>query len=329
MIDYLLIVVACMLIALQFTANKVYQRNATQSKGDMMLYPMVTGIFSLVIFVILGLITGDFLSGFFASVKTLTFWLGLLNATLGALSIVFGVLTAKHGSTAVYSVFMMLGSMIIATLFGITVWSEPANVLKIVGIVLLMISIVIPVIGKGEKMNLTFTILCVIAGTINGFYTVVSIWHSKLIGTDSVTNVNSFMNWQYLFMAIICLVTYVVMKFIIKVDKKGESISPSVCDNTMAVESKKPFYKKLIVILILSAGLYSLSSGFGYLAQLIVLENLPATVVTPCVSGLAIVFSAVAGYVFFKEKTGIKDLISIAITIVGVALIIIDALVVI
>ena len=136
------------------------------------------------------------------------------------------------------------------------------------------------------------------------------------------------MNWQYLFMAIICLVTYVVMKFIIKIDKK-ESISPSVESDCLVVEDKKPIYKKFIFILIFSAGMYALSSGFGYLAQLIVLETLPATVVTPCVSGLAIVFSAVAGYVFFKEKTGIKDLISIAITIVGVALIIIDALVVI
>jgi multidrug transporter EmrE-like cation transporter len=226
---------------------------------------------------------------------------------------------------AVYSVFMMLGSMIIATLFGITIWSESANVLKIIGIVLLTISIVIPVVGKGEKMNFTFTILCIISGTINGLYTVVSIWHSKLIGTDSVTNVNSFMNWQYLFMAIICLVTYIVMKFVIKADKG----MPSTNGNSLVIESKKPFYKKFIVILILSAGMYALSSGFGYFTQLIVLETLPATVVTPCISGLAIVFSAVAGYIFFKEKTGIKDLISIAITIVGVALIIIDALVVI
>ncbi len=290
-----------------------------------MLYPAITGCFSLVIFLIYGLITGDFVAGFFSSVKTLTFWFALALAVLGSLSVVLGVITAKYGSTAVYSVFMMLGSMIISSVAGIAVWSEDAGVLKIIGIAVLVVSIILPVTGTGEKMNFKFTVFCIIAGIVNGLYTVISVWHSKMVGTDKVTNVNSFMNWQYLFMAVISFIAFVVMKYLLKTDETADTVC--VEDDGNPKTDAKVFYKSLIFVLIFSAFMYAGSSGFGYLLQLIALEKLPATVVTPLVSGLAIVCSAIAGLIFFREKPDAKSLIAIAVTLVGVALIMIDGLI--
>ena len=323
MIYYLLILFACILIAFQFSANKIYQKNTSNNKSNVVLYPAIAGGFSLIIFVTYGLITGDFVSGFFASLKTLSFWLALALALLNILSILLGVVTVKYGALAIYSVFMMLGSMIVTTVFGIAVWGESAGVLKILGIIVLGVSIVLPVTGTGEKMNFKFTLLCICAGLVNGFYTVVSVWHSKMIGTDKVTNVNSFMNWQYLLMAIICLTAFIVMKFILKTDVNEDAC---VEEDVDCKKSKVPFFKNLVFIMFFSAFMYAGSSGIGYLLQLIALEKLPATVVTPLVSGLAIVCSAGAGLLFFKEKPSLKSLIAIGVTIVGVTLIMIDGL---
>lgn len=299
--EYVMLVIACILIAFQFTANKLYQRKCSKRKSDVMLYAMLTGFFSFVIFVIYGCVTGEIVA-FLPSVKTLSFWFALILATLSTLSLLTGVLAAKHGSTAIYSVFMMLGSMIIASVVGMTAWGEGTGVLKIVGIIVLCAAIVIPVIGKGEKMNVKFTVICAISGLMNGVFTVISASHSKLLGTDMVTNTNAMMLWLYLFTAVLALVFYLIMRFALKTDKVEQDEMPLQTE----APAKKSFIKvitgSIVVMTVLSALMFSASSGFGYLLQLLVLEKLDATIVSPLVSGLTIVMSAFAGLLFFKEK---------------------------
>ena len=321
--EYIMVVAACALIALQFSANKIFQRKCERRKSDVALYPMISGIFSLGIFVVVGLITGDFPSGFFASVKTLSFWMAFALATLGFLSMITAVLAAKYGSTATYSVFMMLGSMIIGSVYAIIVWSEPA------GLITLIVSIIIPVLGKGEKMSLKCLVVCTVAGLLNGTYTVISASHAKMGETGLIADTNSFMNWQYLLGTMLALVAYIVMRFILKVDKKSDSLpaQPVAVDEKCESKGKLAvIFSSVAVLTVLSALMYSSSSGFGYLLQLIALEKLPATIVSPLVSGISIVLSAVAGLLFFKEKPDKKSIIGIAVTLVGVAFIIIDAL---
>ena len=327
--EYIMVVAACALIALQFSANKIFQRQCERRKSDVALYPMISGIFSFTIFAIYGYITGDFPGGFLASVKTLTFWMAFALAVISFLSMIIAVLAAKYGSTATYSVFMMLGSMIIGSVFAIIVWSEPAGLFKILGIITLIVSIIIPVLGKGEKMNLKCLIVCTIAGLLNGTYNVISTSHQKMGDTGLVADINSFMNWQYLLGTMLALVAYIVMRFILKVDKKGDSLpaQPEIVEQKSDSKGRLAVvFSSVAVLTVLSALMYSSSSGFGLLLQLIALETLDATIVTPLVSGISIVLSAVAGLLFFKEKPDKKTLIGIAVTLVGVAFIIIDAL---
>jgi len=321
--EYLMLIIACVLIAFQFTANKIYQRKCQRRKSDVMLYAMLTGVFSFVIFLVYGIITGE-ITAFLPSVKTLSFWFALILATLSTLSLLTGVLAAKHGSTAIYSVFMMLGSMVIASVVGMTAWGEGTGALKIIGILVPCAAIVIPVIGKGEKMNVKFTVICAISGLMNGVFTIISASHSKLLGTDKVTSTNAMMLWLYLFTALLALVFYLIMRFALKTDEENAPVTTKSTEGTKNDSKIAVILGSVVVMTILSALMFSASSGFGYLLQLLVLEKLDATIVTPLVSGLTILMSAFAGLIFFKEKIDLKNVIAMLVTMLGVACIILD-----
>ena len=57
--------------------------------------------------------------------------------------------------------------------------------------------------------------------------------------------------------------------------------------------------------------------GVSYMLQLIGAQNLPATVLYPCVTGGSIIFSAFAGKIFFKEKITKAQWISIGLCFAG------------
>ena len=64
---------------------------------------------------------------------------------------------------------------------------------------------------------------------------------------------------------------------------------------------KKESLKGFLFIPVVAA-----TGGGSYLLQLIGAEHLPATVLYPMVTGGTIIFTAVAGRVFFKEKISKK-----------------------
>ena len=60
--------------------------------------------------------------------------------------------------------------------------------------------------------------------------------------------------------------------------------------------------------------------GISYLLQLIGARTLPATALYPMVTGGAIIFSAIAGRVFFKEKLSRQQLWGIGLSFIGTLL---------
>jgi multidrug transporter EmrE-like cation transporter len=61
-------------------------------------------------------------------------------------------------------------------------------------------------------------------------------------------------------------------------------------------------------------------SGISYLLQLTGAKELPATVLYPMVTGGCIIFSALSGRIFFKEKLSTYQLVSIGLCFVGTLL---------
>ena len=64
----------------------------------------------------------------------------------------------------------------------------------------------------------------------------------------------------------------------------------------------------------------ALISGGSYLLQLVGAKTLPATVLYPMVTGGSIIFSSLAGRIFFREKLSLQQKISIVVCFMGTLL---------
>ena len=73
-------------------------------------------------------------------------------------------------------------------------------------------------------------------------------------------------------------------------------------------------------VAILMSSITDIISGISYLLQLTGAAQLPATVLYPMVTGGSIIFSALSGRVFFREKLSVYQLVSIGLCLVGTLL---------
>ena len=60
--------------------------------------------------------------------------------------------------------------------------------------------------------------------------------------------------------------------------------------------------------------------GISYLLQLVSARALPASVLYPTVTGGSMIFSAIAGWIFFKEPLSRRQIFSIILCLIGTLL---------
>ena len=231
-----------------------------------------------------------FISGFKIEVTPFSFALAFVSAASGILMLYFSLKAFSVANLSVYSVFSMLGGMILPFLLGVCFYNEKLTVLKVVCCVLIVVAVLLN-IQKGEngKKAIAYYLAVFILNGMNG---VISKIHqsSGLPITDS-TGFTLLIN---LISVVICA-AYLLIK-----------------------------YKKIPVVkgknLLYSSG-YGALNGIGNLLLLIALSNLPASVQYPLVTGGVMVFSTVIS-VLQKEKLTKKDYISTAVSFIASVLIV-------
>ena len=127
--DYILILIAVACYAAQFAFTKVYEGLVKQ-----------TTITSLVMLVIIGL-TGAAvcfcINGFQLQVSAVSVMLALLFALVTIPYYMIGIKVLSMGSLAVYSMFMMLGGMLVPFAYGVLFLQEALSVGKVLGTIAL------------------------------------------------------------------------------------------------------------------------------------------------------------------------------------------------
>ena len=106
---------------------------------------------------------------------------------------VLGVKVLSLGSLAVYSMFMMLGGMLVPFFYGTIFLHEKISVGKIIGTILLISFIVLQAVAqrssneqsKGGKKKYLFFVLCLIIFFVNGMTGVIAKAHSISEGAVS------------------------------------------------------------------------------------------------------------------------------------------------
>ena len=280
--DYLFITASVLLLALGFAATKAYQKENGSDLVGGLKYNAILGAVTAALFFI-----GN---GFRCEFHSFSVMMAVATSTLTVSYTLVGFKIMEQGSMAFYMIFLMTGGMIMPYLWGLIFLEEPLSLLRTVGLIALVVSTVISNQGSG-KANTKQIFMCVAVFILNGFTSVVSKEHQ--ISASSVPAID-FLILDSLAKMVICTVLYLLLK------KKQT--------NPRKKESLKGF---LFIPVVAATG------GGSYLLQLIGAEHLPATVLYPMVTGGTIIFTAVAGRVFFKEKISKKMALAILICVIG------------
>lgn len=281
---YGLLIVAALLIAFQFMFNQQFRKCNGEGLDSTLKFSLYTNAFSCVIMLALG------------KFQYRVTWFSLLIAFFYAIVLIlFSYASLKSLATAnlsVFSIFTMLGSILLPTAYGFIFCEEEITTAKIICIALIIVSTALTFEKGNGKSGGAGNIKNYIAVFIlNGLVGVLSKMHQY--NTELSVDSNSFMATVNAFCVVMCIICLLVK------NKKLPGIN-------------KQEFKAL-------AG-YAGSNGVGNLFALIALKELPASVHFPILTGGVMTFSTLISFLR-KEKPSAKTVLSVIIAIIATVLI--------
>lgn len=277
MLNYLLVFSATILFALQFLFNQKFEK----VRGSDVKSALEFTLYKNIIIVVMML----FISGFKIVFTPFSIALSVVYAAACILMTYFSMKAFAVANLSVYSVFSMLGGMLLPFLLGVGFYDEKLTVFKIICCVLIVVSVLLNI--KGGKQSKKAFLYYMAVFVLNGGVGVISKIHqsSALPHTDSTGFMFISSLAGIIISAIWLLIQYKKIPLI-----KGKSL--------------------------LYASGYGIFNGLGNWFLLISLVNLPASVQYPLVTGGVMVFSTIISAVR-KEKLTKTDYISAAISFVA------------
>ena len=273
--DYLLLFLAVICFTGQFAFTKLFEGALKQDR--------VTALIMLVVTNAIGFLLFFCVSGCQIRFTPVAVLLALAMGIIMIPYYTLGIRVLSLGSLAVYSMFMMLGGMLVPFFYGVLFLREPLTWGKGLGTVLLSLSIILQSITPGDRRQekaphrRLFLGLCIVIFLINGMTGVIAKAHQ--ISAAPIPESD--------FTALSCGITGLLSLGMLAVEKgeKREHIGAAL--------GKKPLW--------IMIGLGGSAYGGSFL-HLSAAETVPASVQFPLVSGGVIVLSALVSAFFFREK---------------------------
>lgn len=279
--SYLMLIIADILLAGNFALSKLYQEKAGTSAKAGFAFNAMTGLFTALIFLAI--------NGFKLSITSYSLIMAVLKNIFCIAYTIVGFKILKMQGMAIYTIFLMSGGMMLPYIWGLLFLDEQFSALRMIGLLLITGGIIASNFTD-EKINPKSLALCAVVFLLNGAVSVVSKLHS--IETVNAVSANDFI-------IIGGFLTFIMSIAGCLADKRTEKMQVG---------------KVGILALMFFAALVS---GLSYLIQLMGAKELPATVLYPFITGGSMIFSAVAGRIFFKEKFKRNIVISIALCFIG------------
>ena len=279
---YVLVIVSTVLFSLQFLFNQRFQ----QTYGTGMKATQVFSLYKSLVIILMMLL----ISGF----KVQFSWFSLGMATIYAVSsIAMGYYSLKAFSVAnlsVYSVFSMLGGMILPFFLGVLFYDEGDNlVFKIICCALIVVAVLLNI--KSGKQNKKALLYYFAVFVLNGMAGVISKIHQSSTSLSPVDSTS--------FMLLTAAVSVVISAAWLLIAYR-----------------EIPLIKGKNILFVTGYGVFN---GLGNLFLLIALsgENgLPASVQYPLVTGGVMVCSTVISPIR-KEKLTVREYIATAIALLA------------
>ena len=283
--NYILVIIAVVLLALDFALQKKYQDSEGADLVSGLKFNALNGLLTAFIFFAF--------SGFKFKFSLFSVSLAFFMALCAMVYSIIGLRLLKTGNMSIYSVFLMSGGMLLPYLFGVLFLNEPLTLLRIIGVICILLAVFLSNRTK-FKFKVSFFLLCLSVFILNGFVSIISKCH-QINTTFAPVYSTAFVMYSG------------ICKFIFS------SVALLLCKS----KSSFSFSSKNTVFIVTGSALIG---GISYMLQLIGAKELPATVLYPMVTGGSIIFSALSGRIFFKEKLSSYQLISIASCFIGTLL---------
>ena len=286
MLDYTIVILATVILAFEMVMSKVYQKSEGTSICAGLTYNVILGLACAVISFVIG--------GF--QIRFSWFSVGVA-AGVSVLSMLFCILSfriLKSGSMGLYSMFLMSGGMLLPYLFAVIFLDETLSAWRILGAILILAAVILSN-KSGYKADKTVVLLCVLVFLLNGCVSIISKCHQIDTAHGAVSSAE-FVMWTGIVKAIAAAAALGIYR--------------------RKTHEPMPRLKKAVPIAVGAA----VFSSTTYLLQLIGAKNLPATVLYPIVTGGCIIFSTLAGKIFFKDKVSTAQWISVALCFAGTCL---------
>ena len=300
MLYYVYLSIAALLVAGQFTVNKLYQKYIARNYFYVLLLPLLTGLCAFFLFFAI--------NGFKLKTNGFVVSVTFFNALVNSLYFILGIFAVKYGSVAIYSMFAMFGGMLIPYFYGVLFLKEQITFFTGIGTAILILAIILNTLAVKENVKterFKFGFLCVAVLILNGLSSVLGKIHQI---NENAVPVNDFIIWISIFTVADCLIVLFVYSLYFNYKNKNE------------------YYKveRANLKTIFSTGcvglFHGLFYGLGLMLQLFVAKHLPASVHYPFITGGSVVFGTLIAFALFKEKPTVINLFSLILLMCGTIL---------
>ena len=309
---YVLALVAAFMISAMMLVQKQYQKNFGETLASGFRFNVGVGTVAMLIFAVV--------CGFRIGFEPFSLIMAMTSSLAVMLYTVLGFKLMQSGQVAVYSIFLMSGGMTVPYIFGLIFLGEAKafKPLSLVGLILILIACVLS--SGNAKTEKKYIPLCICVFFLNGITSIVSKVHqvagkaenadmsylcAQLADIETVSS-ESFVFWCGFSRVVIGLLA---LGAIAVFAKKGKDRAESAAKNGITV--------KTALLFLMLAVVASAIDGASYFMQLVVAENVPATLQYPLITGGSIIFTALLAWAVLREKPSRKIVASLVLCLIG------------
>lgn len=273
---YLMVIIATVMFAFQFIFNDGFRKETDSSFSASLrftLYSSIVGAGALFV-----------INKMHVEVSLFSILTACVYSIVGIVLSYASIKAFEYANLSVYSVFSMIGGMLLPFLYGL-ICGEEFKVIRLICCILIALSVAMSIKkGKYSKKTVKYYIMVFF---LNGLVGVISKFHQSY--TDICVDSGSFM--------ILTKLIAILLSFILLFLQKERSFFVS---------------RKALIY----SGLYAILNSMGNLLLLIVLLYLPASVQYPVVTGGVIIISTLI-VIVRKEKITKRELLAAGIAFVA------------
>ena len=285
-IQYVLLTMAVVFTAVNFLISKIYQKCEGTTGERTLYFNALVGLFTAIVVF--------FINGCKVEFTGYSFVMASIYNTLIMAYTIAGFKIMESGSMALYMIFLMSGGMLVPYIWGILFLDEAFSWFRFLGVVVISFGVALPNLTK-EKVDKKQLLYCLFVFVLNGFTSVTSKVH-QVEQTFPIVDTNSFVIMGNMFKFVFAAVLWMIIK------KKSGG------------QKKRNHY--MLLIMLASA----VVSSFASMLQIGAATTVPATVLYPFMTGGTVVFTSLAGVLFFKDKLSKKLVASIPLCFIGTLL---------